>query len=218
MVKIKNTHVFWEALIITVFIFGLGILFGIFLENSRTNKASQMYLKSEINLLDVKVQTEILGLGNLDCEKAVKSNIEFGDKIYADAQILTRYEKASTMTEDILEQHKKYDLLRTIFWINSIKIKEKCNSTFHTLVYVYNYDEKKLEEKSKQAVFSRFLEETKQKEGNSVLLIPIAKDMNLSSTDMMVSRYELQGTSIIVDEKTVITSIEELEKITEILK
>lgn len=218
MVKIGNKNVFLEALIITLFIFGLGILFGIFLENSRTNRVSDMYSESEINLFDIKVQTEILNLKNLDCKTAVQSNIDFGNKIYEDAQILDEYEKSNKITNLLVEQHKKYDLLRTLFWINSIKIKENCNSSFHTLVYVYNYDEKRLEEKSKQAVFSKFLEETKGKKGDKILLIPIAENMGLMSTKMMLDKYYINGTAIIIDEKTVITSIEDLQKINDLIK
>lgn len=210
----SQKNVFWEALVIAVFIFGLGILFGIFIENSRADRISEMYLKSEINLLDMKTQTEIINLDILDCEIAIQKNIEFGDRIFEDAKILERYEGASRLTESLVEQHKKYDLLRTIFWINSIKIKERCNADFHTLVYLYDYNLDDEKEKSKKEVFSRFLEELKQERGSSVLLIPIAKDLDLASIDFLTAQYGIIETSILLDESFVVTEAKDLEKIT----
>ena len=71
----SQKNVFWEALVIALFIFGIGILIGIFIENSRAGEISEMYLESELNLLDIKIQTEILGLSNLNCEEAIIKNI-----------------------------------------------------------------------------------------------------------------------------------------------
>jgi hypothetical protein len=211
----SDKNVFWEALIITVFIFGIGILLGIFIENGRAGAISEMYLKSEINLLDIKVQTEILNMEGLNCERAIQENINFGDKIYQDAKTLDRYEAASRITDSLVEQHKRYDLLRTLFWINSIKIKEKCGNQFHTVVYLYDYDPENVEIKSKQTIFSRFLSELKKEQGSDIVLIPIAKNLNLSSLDLLTSKYQLGSASVILNEELVITEIEDLEKITQ---
>ena len=169
---LKNQkHVFWEALIITVFIFGIGVLFGIFIEHNRANTISEMYLRSEINLLDVKIQTEILDLKDLNCRTAIQKNIEFGDRIYKDALTLERYESASRITDDLKEQHRRYDVLRALFWLNSIKIKEKCRGDFHTVVYLYDYGPEETYLKNEQFVFSRFLSELKEEYGNEIKTI-----------------------------------------------
>jgi len=211
---LKSQHnVFWEALVITIFIFGVGVLLGIFIENSRVVRVSEMYLKSEINLLDIKIQTEILNLEDLNCDMAIEKNIEFGDKVYEDAKILQKYEDANRMTDSLVEQHKKYDLLRTLFWLNSIKIKEKCGNKFHTLVYLYDYNPEDLKEISKQGIFSRFLAEIKKEKGNEVVLIPIAQNLGLASLDILTSNFNVNQTSIILDEKLVVTDISELYKI-----
>jgi hypothetical protein len=210
----SNKHVFWEALIITIFIFGIGILFGIFLENSRANKVSELYLKSEINLLDVKVQTEVLNTQDLNCEEAVSQNIKFADKIYEDAKLLEDYDDASRIDNDFVEYHKRYDLLRTLLWLNSIKIKEKCGAdSFHTIVYLYDYKTENIEEKNKQEIISRFLEELKNEHGNKIILVPIAKNLDISSIDLLIKNYNVTGTSVIVDEKTVVSELEDLNKI-----
>lgn len=213
---IKNKNVFWEAFIMAIFIFGIGILLGLFIENSRENELAQLYATSEIDLLDVKIQSDILDLMNINCEEAIIKNIEFGDKVYEDAKTLEKYESASKLKTSLVQQHKKYDLLRTLLWLNSIKIKEKCgNDSFHTLVYLYDYQPEQLEEKSKQKVFSRFLEDLKNKEGAKIILIPIARNLNVSSLDFLMASYGVNKTSILVDEKIIVTTPAELNKITQ---
>lgn len=208
-----SKHSFWEALVVTLFIFGLGILIGIFIENSRTQSAANLYLSSEVSLLDVNLQPEIFNLGGINCRDIVNSNLQFGDKIYDDAKTLEKYENANEMTSSIIEQHKRYDILRTIFWVNSINIKKECGTPFHTIVYLYDYNVKDMRESSLQATFSNYLSELKQKSGGDIVLIPIAMDLNLTSVDLMAKKFGINQTSIIVDEKRIITSVEDLQNI-----
>lgn len=216
---INQKHAFWEALIIAIFIFGLGILLGLFIENSRQESIAEAYLTSEINMLDIEIQTEILALENLNCEIALQKNIEFADKVFEDATLLQRYEDASRIKDDLYFQHRRYDLLRTLLWLNSIKIKQRCQSEFHTIVYLYNYDPQQIEQISKQEIFSRFLTELKQERGSNIILIPIAKNMDLTSLDLLTSNIEISETSIIVNEgELIISEPEEFYKITEYLK
>ncbi|MAG10868.1 hypothetical protein CMI44_00965 [Candidatus Pacearchaeota archaeon] len=212
----NDKHVFWEALVVAVFIFGIGIIFGIFLENSRAERISEIYSTSEINLLDLQIQTELLGVENINCEQAVKKNIEFADKVYEDAKILEEYERASRLKENLVQQHERYDLLRTLLWLNSLKIKERCDGgNFHTVVYLYDYLPEDIEEKNKQAVFSRFLEELKEEKGDTIILIPIAKNLDISSLDLLIEGYGIEQTSIILDETLVVEELSDLNKIEE---
>ena len=213
----SQKNVFWEALFVTILIFGIGVFLGVVLENWRSEKISEMYLISDLNLLDVKVQTQILDLEDLNCKEAIVKDIEFGDKVYEDAKILDRYESANRLTNYIIQEHKKYDLLRTLFWINSIKIKEKCGKDFHTVVYLYDYGSEDLEQKNKQAVFSKYLEELKDEFGNEIILIPIARNMDLISIELLTKNYGVNGTSVIVDESLIIKKLEDLSKIKEYL-
>lgn len=216
---INQKHTFWEALVITIFIFGLGILLGLFIENSRQDRISEAYLNSEIDLLDIKIQTEILNLEDLNCPEAVEKNIEFADRVYEDAKTLKSYEDASRMSDTLVQQHKRYDLLRTLLWINSIRIKEKCKQNpFHTIVYLYDHDPQEIEKRSKQEIFSRFLSELKEEYGNKVILIPIAKNLNLASLEIMIKDFNIGQIAVIVDEKIVIDEIEDLYQVRFYLK
>jgi len=214
---LNQKHAFWEALIITLFIFGLGILIGIFIENSRAARISEIYLKSEINLLDIQIQSDLIN-SKVDCDQAIKKNIEFGDRIYEDAKKLQRYEDANKITDSLKEQHKRYDLLRLLFWLNSIKLKERCGDSFHTVVYLYDYSLKNREERAKQKVFSRFLHELKKEKGDDVMLIPIAKNLNLTSIELVLAEYNISDVSVIVDEKLVVNRVEDLYKVKEWVK
>ena len=129
----SQKHVFWEALLIAVFIFGIGIFIGLLIENNRTKKIDILYANSEIELLDIRTWGQTLEMENIDCATAVQENINFANRIYEEAKILGRYEKASRISDILILRHKKYDLLRTMFWINAIKLKKrkmnKCNVT-----------------------------------------------------------------------------------------
>ena len=217
----SQKHVFWQALILALIIFNFGIFLGYMLESSRVGKVNRLYIESELVLLDVKIQSKLFDfdLTNLDCEDAIKENINFGDRIYEEAKILDRYESASRITESIKLQHKKYDLLRVLFWLNTLKIKKNCNPSFHNIVYFYKYNNATLTEKAKQAVFSRLLEDLKQKYGNKIMLIPIAGDNNLASVNLLMKNYNITHLpTILIDEKVKITEIENVEEFDKYLK
>lgn len=214
----SRKHVFWEALIVTIFIFGTGILLGIFIEGERVDEISDFYLVSEINLLDVKIQTELLNSEFLDCQESVRKNIEFADKVYEDAKILDDYEEANILKDSLVNHHKRYDLLRTLLWLNSIKIKEKCGEDIlHTVVYLYDYQTEELEQKSKQIVFANFLADLKKEKQDQFILIPIARNLDISSLELLTKNYNINQTSILVDESVIITDLDKLDTIEKLL-
>ena len=209
----SNKHVFWEALLITIFIFSVGVIIGVSVENWRGKQIGELYLESELNLLDLKIQSEIFGLHDFDCEKLTQENIEFGDKIYREALLLKDLEESQTITDSLKQQHKKYDLLRTLFWVNSIKIKQKCSEAFHTLVYIYEYDVG-TDAEAKQKVFSKYASELKNEHGDKIILIPIAGNMNLFSTQSLMQKYNIEKLPvIIIDEENKVYEIEDLQTI-----
>ena len=205
MVRILKSekHVFWEALVIAVFIFLIGMLLGVFLENWRKGNIETLYFESEIQMFDLRVQSDIFSFQDLNCENAVKENVKFGDKIFEEALLLQDLEESQALTEALKTQHRRYDLLRTLFWVNSIKIKARCKNSFHTVVYLYNYDTS-IDERSKQEAFSRFLGELKNKVKDKIVLIPIAADMGLVSTNNLIEQYNIDRSKfpvVIIDEK-----------------
>lgn len=212
----SQKNVFWQALLVTLLIFGIGIVSGILLENWRVGKVDSLYQNSELSLLDIRLQTDIYSRGNFDCDVASKEIINFANRVYEEASVLERYETASRLTDDLIMQHKKYDILRSMLLLDSIKIREKCNSPYYEVVYFYKYNDPSLDVKAKQNVFSKMLKEIKDKKGDEVLLIPIAGNMNISSVNLILSSYDLSENDlpvILIDGKTKIQEIENVQEL-----
>lgn len=207
---------FLYALILTLVVFNLGIFMGYMLESSRLDTIDELSFKAEMMLLDQRIQNDAFEIIDLDCELIIKENIDFADKIFEDAMKISEYEKANRINNEIVIYHERYDLLRTLFWMNSIKIKEKCNPDYHNVVYFYKYNDPTLDQKSRQRFFSKLLWELKSRYGNNVMLIPIAADNDLPSIELLIKKYNIEELpSILIDEKTVLTEIggfEEIEK------
>src|SRR3989344_5886997 len=206
----SQKSVFWQALLITILIFGIGVFTGVILEIWRTNEVVSLYQQSEIDLLDIKILNEIYSGGSFDCEIAVKENLNFAARIYEEAKILDKYEGAAKLTETIRVQHKKYDLLRTMLLLNSIKIKEKCNVAYYDVIYFYDYQDTPFDMRAKQNVLSKLLSELKKKKGNEILLIPIAADIGANSINFILEKYNISKNEIpiiIIDEKIKISEL-----------
>lgn len=212
----SQKNVFWEALLVTLFIFGIGVLLGVILENWRTSEISDLYQRSEVELLDIRLQNEIYSKGGFDCEFAIQENLKFADKIYEEARILEKYENARKLTKNLIIQHKKYDLLRAMLFMNSIEIRQNCNSSYHNVIYFYlaGYDNPRLDLKAKQQTFSKLLSELKQRQGENVLLIPIAANKDISSINILLNQYNISREDlplILIDEEIKVTELQNVE-------
>lgn len=210
----SQKSVFWQALLVTIVIFGLGVSLGFVLENWRTSQIKDFSQQSEIDLLDIKIQNDIYSKNIFNCEVAIQENINFAEKTYEQAQILGRYEKASRLTEDLRLQHKKYDLLRTILWLNSIEIKEKCNASYYEVVYFYKYNSQDLALNAEQDIFSKLLLKLKEDKGSEVLLIPIAADNNITVVNLLLNKYNVSEKElpiILINREIKITKLENIE-------
>lgn len=212
---IKNQkYIFLYALVLTFLVFNLGIFFGYMLESSRIGKINTMYLNAENELLDQITQKDALDVLDLNCDLLVEENIKFGDKIFNEALEIQKYEEANRINNDIIFQHKRFDLLRALFWMNSLKIKQQCNSDYHNLVYFYKYNNPTIEQESKQDFFSNLLKEIKEKKGNDVMLIPIAADNDLPSINLLIEKYNItELPTILIDEKIKLSDVRTMEDI-----
>jgi len=205
---------FLYALVITLVIFNFGIFMGCMLEQSRVDKINIWYLEAELELLDQRIQKDAFEIIDLNCTAMIEENIKFADKIFEEALVIQKYEDANRINQEIIFQHKRYDLLRTLFWINSMRIKEKCNSDYHNVVYFYQYNNPSIEQKSKQKFFSNLLCEIKQEKGNKIMLIPMAADNNVSSINLLLDKYGISELPVIlIDEKIKITELDSMEDV-----
>jgi len=213
----SQKHVFWQSLIITIAIFGIGILIGVIFENWRTNKLDFMTKQSDIDLLDIKVQSDIYENGYYNCNNAIGENLRFADKIYNQSKILDWYEKSNDLTrEEIALEHKKFDILRAMLLINSIRLKENCNITYDEVVYIYSYTNPDVEVRARQNVFSTILKELKEERGSQLLLIPMAGDNNVTSISLLMDNYNIKKEDlpvVLINRKHKLSLIENIEVI-----
>jgi len=215
---VSKKHVFWQALLSAILIFGIGILLGVAFEGARNRNVERTLLNSEINLLDSKLTGTVTHDFDVSCELAEKKLVEFANSIFLEARKLEDYEESSQLTNVLELLHKRYDLLRMDLWIQAINIREKCNGDLHTVVYIYQFKDPSLDLKSEQIVFSRVLEGLKEKYGNEFILIPMAGDLGLNSIDLVRDSYGIEDyPAVILDEKVIISEIGDLAGIEDIL-
>ena len=209
MVILGNTkNVFWEALLLTIVVFFFGLLLGVAYEANRADEMNEYYVNSEISLMDVVILNDLVDLENYSCEILINSSIDFADRIYEEASLLEKYDKSGKITTSIKLAHRKYDLLRTLLWIDVIKIQKQCVGDFSYIVYLYEYDTDDLTKKATQRVWSKILFELKQSKKDEIILIPIAVNSNLISLDSMLNEFEIsEFPALIIDNEFVINTL-----------
>ena len=211
----NRKRVFWEALLLTLIIFILGMLIGASFERGKLDEIEHYYTKSEILFMDLFALNDRINSGE-SCDVLIDSNIQLADNIYEEAFVLEKYEDAGKITEGLKLAHKKYDMLRTFLWMNTMDISKKCKGKFSTFVYLYEYDTDDLAVKATQDVWARILFDLKQEKGNEIVLIPIAVNSDLVSLDNLLKNFEISRYPVvIINEEYVIdevSSVEDLKK------
>lgn len=207
-------RIFVETLVFTLLIVLIGFLIGFLVEYGRTNAATKYYQEFEITSLDLKLQNYYYQIMNQSaCGETMKQNLIFADNIYNTGLLLQKYEDANELTDNILLEKKKYVLLDTELWMNSILLKQKCSNPFHTVVYVYSQNADLIKEAEQNSI-SDTLRKIKEEKGNSIILIPMAGDLGLDVVDMQMRIYNVTSLpSVIIDEKTVLTGFHSEEEI-----
>lgn len=212
----NTKHVFWEALLITIVVFIFGILLGAAFESNRLDTIEDYYTISEISMMDILALNDILQMENISCENLVVANADFADRIYEEAKLLEKYDGAGKISDDLKLAHKKYDLMRTFLWVNSIKTFERCGEGYNVVVYLYQYESSDLTQKAIQNVWSKVLLDLKEEMGSSIILVPIAADANLASLDTLLRDFEItQYPVVIINNKEIIeelSSVDDLKK------
>ena len=216
MVNLESKkRVFWEALILTVLIFILGLLIGILLEGKRLDVIQGHYVDSENSLIDSLALGNLANIDNFTCVILINSNIDFANRIYDEARILEDYEDSAKFTNSLVSEHRKYDLMRTLLWINTLKTSESCKTqNMNVVVYVYNSNPDDLTEKAKNTVWSKILNDLKAKHGDTIILIPVAVDTQVSSLEPLLEHFGVsEYPSLIVNNNYVFSELNSVEDI-----
>jgi|TARA_Y100000310_G_C20639364_1_gene793010 hypothetical protein len=218
MVKIlgHRKNVFWEAFLLTATIFILGLLLGVAFEKSQTNKLNEYYLNAEISLVDIMALNNFVDLEDMTCSQLISSNMLFADRIYEEALIFENFEDSWKITGNVVLLHERYDILRTLLWINVMKTREKCSEDFSSVIYLYEDSTDNLNKKAVQKVWSKILFDLKKEKGEKVILIPIGVNNDLTSLDLILSDFGVSEFPVVIinDEHVIqeLNSVSELEK------
>jgi len=215
MLKSKK-HVFWEAFIITIVIFLIGLFLGMLIETGHSVELNDLYLSSEISLMDGMATLNLLEGKSIDCEVLRKGNIEFADKVYEEGKLLDMYEGSGKLLDNIKSLHKKYDLLRTMLWMSNQEALKRCDN-FNLVVYLYELNTEEVRKKATQNVWSKILLDSKRA-NEDVLLIPIAADQNITSLNLLISEHNItKFPAVIINNDNVLYSLENLNQIETLL-
>ena len=209
MKKNKNS-VFWQALVVTIIVFIIGIFLGISYEGRKLEEIDDYYILSEIFLMDSFALSKLVDVENTslaDCEFLIDKNIEFADKIYNEAYLLEKYEESGKLSESLKILHKKYDLMRTLLWINFRNIPDMCKKDVSVVIYLYEHETKDLAKKATNEVWEKVLFELKQEVQNRIILIPIAADSNLTSLNLLLLKYDIQEYPVVIIDEHIIYQI-----------
>ena len=102
-------------------------------------------------------------------------------------------------------------------WSEANDLQERCGKDFHIVVYLYERNDESIDKRARQNFFSRFLIELKASYPDKVLLLPMAVDVNVSSVDIIVSRYGVnQYPAIVFDDSLIIDNNEDLKQLNEL--
>ncbi len=209
--------VFLKSAIITVAIFVLGLLLGIYLDTSGLEDVKQRLTEIDNLWNDARLlQTHIkrLSINSTElCSYLLEENLRIGDKIYEEGVKVERYEESNrfAVSEFIIEK-RRYALLDLQFWENSIDLKNQCNADYSTIIYFYSQFEKTPE----QNFQNRVLWDLKQKCGPKIIYITFPVDLEISTLNVIRNVYNIQKIpSIMVNESVVLespVSMTQLEK------
>ncbi len=208
-----NKHVFWLAFLVALLVFLFGILLGLFVEDTKTDDLYDFYFDSQTDLSDFELSLELFYGSYSTCGLIKNQSVAFADDIYAEAVKLEKYDESNKLTSEIFSLHRRYDLLRTLLWKDIIKSKKSCNN-INTVVYLYEYNDPPLTIEGTQRTMRNFLLDLKSKQGDNIILIPIAVDTNIDSLNILREDYNLTITPVIlVNENFKVESLDKLDEI-----
>ncbi len=215
--KIMNTRfrIFLESAIIALLILIIGFSFGLYVESNRNEKIVDSYKDYEVEALDLKLQNYYYQImDSTSCERAVEQNFEFADDIYLRGLELEKFEESNQITDELLREKKRYSLLKTELWLNTLLLKKKCDVDFDTIAYIYAGKPESSAIVSQQKIVSNVLRTIKEKKGNDLILLPIAGDLDLKSVDLQKRVYGVTSLpSLIINERIVLEGFYTAEQI-----
>lgn len=212
-------NIYAKAVIPTLLLFLIGMMFGIWLDNFRVTTAKKGISESEIDWNDAQLfNAYFRSIGVGLCNSALEQNLAYNEKIYEHGLQVEKVLKNNVFTPEVLQEWKKYNLLQVQFWLNSVELKKECVFDYHTVVHLDRLHPKSTVEEVGSRIQIQILLDLKNKCGNKIMLIPLDADLNLISIDAIVNQYSIQQfPAIVVDENIVLQGFS-LENLSNVIK
>jgi hypothetical protein len=203
------SNTFFRAAVLTSVVFISGILVGLWMDTIRLGMVQAAIEDVTYSWNDAKMQNlyyQVFEDTPGFCEAAIEANLDFNEKIYREGLRIERYESVNKFTPSLLLEKKRYALLQFQFWANSIQLRDKCNTTYTTLVYLHSKNESfAIEQKVQSAV----LIDVKEKCGNELMLIPLPADLEIETVDLVKSNFGVKTfPSILINETILLEGLQ----------
>lgn len=201
--------VFLTSAVITAIIFIIGISIGVYLDQSRVEEVQNRLTEIDTLWNDARLQISLQELTNdsLSCGSTMKANLQFNDRIFDEGQKIERFEQTNRFAPSLLLEKRRYALLQTQFWFNSVEIKESCNADYSTLVYFYSYYNETVA--ISQKLQSAVLLDLKERCGQELMLIPLPLDLNITTIDILEENYNIESTpAILINESVLLQGLQ----------
>lgn len=127
----------------TLVIFILGIIFGIWLGQDRVSELEQTTNELRLSIETAELQFSLLDVlsPEITCNYLSTATDELGKKSDELASEVDRYESSQKITEkEFLNLKQEYTVTLIRDWIAVEKIKEICNGNYSTILYFYSND------------------------------------------------------------------------------
>ncbi|MEK6909978.1 MAG: hypothetical protein AABW61_02785 [Candidatus Aenigmatarchaeota archaeon] len=212
--------VYIQAGILSLFVFSIGVMIGIWIDNTRLGGIRSALSEADINSYDARLLNSYLQrFGKEYCDIALEQNLAYNDKIYEDGRKIEDKINANIFTPEIEQEWRRYTLLQTQFWLNSVELKEKCGFDYHTVVHVFRQKNTTNAEDINNKVQASILLDLKDKCGKKMMLIPITIDTNLIVVEAVAKQFGISDyPAVIVDESFVFQGVTVKDKLNELLQ
>jgi len=215
----EDMNVYIKAAILTILVFFSGLILGIWLDQYRLQDVKKRITSLDVSWNDARLlYTYFQKIEKDYCELAFEQNLAYNHKIYKEGLEIELAEKTNRFTPELQEEKRRYVLLQTQFWLNSIELKEKCNFTYNNVVYLYKQHNLTRDEVIDQKTQASILLDLKERCGNKIMLIPLAADLNLTIIDAIKNQYKIEKYPAIIVDNIVFQGVTTLEKINEVTK
>lgn len=135
--------IFWRSLVITIIIFGAGLLIGFYLDNFRTDEVYDELRGYELSTESYLVEQSFWDtFGMNDCSVAEKRLNVISTELAELGMYLNSYEQKSIFNEQEFQYlAQRYFLLEIKGYILFTKLKEQCNIENDVILYFYGPDD-----------------------------------------------------------------------------